>query len=268
MDDYLKAEFRRILQAADAIEILPDEDGKRRALADLINEYDLRAKNAHHIRNGAVILRSPEGSNYSVLSKVLQAQTSGIPAVEAIDNIRKAVHKATTFQVLNLDPGSSPLEYIFGPYDTVNNKYAYESCVVKDGSVLVNIPTLDYDFKAYHQPIIKDGAYCGMNTETYIVSNERNCPPEYEMFEMMASAILQYMPFSTIPNLKEEAMALYSQTWEADFFENLYLQAMVGGLAYNTPWYWWISEMPSLDSADSDNIALWPQHIAKILKGA
>lgn len=94
MFDYLKVEFERILHAAYAIETLSDEGGKKRALEALVNEYDLRAKNAHHMSQGALIIRSPEGSDYSVLSRVLQAQTSGIPAVEAVRNIRNTVHIA------------------------------------------------------------------------------------------------------------------------------------------------------------------------------
>mgnify|MGYP007101881808 CR=1 FL=1 len=266
MDDYLKVEFGKILHSADAIEILTDEDGKRRALADLANEYELRAKKAHHVRHGALILRSPEGSDYSVLSRVLQAQTSGTSVVEAVYNIRETVHKATTMSPWHVTPGTSPLEYILGPYDYVNNKYAYEARVIREGSILLNAPTLDYDFEACHQPIIRDGVYHGINTETYVINNDRNCTPVYEMFEMMASAVLQYMAFSTDSNLKKEAMDLYSKTWETDFDERLYMQAMVGGLSYDTPYYDWVSIMPELDSTDDENLALWSQHIAKILK--
>jgi len=268
MFDYLKVEFERILQVVDAIETLSDEDGKKRAFEALVDEYDLRAKSAFHMSQGALIIRSPEGSDYSVLSRVLQAQTSGIPAAEAVRNIRKTVQKALTLPGRDVAPGTSPLEQILGPYSYVNKIYAYESRIVREGRILVNVPNLDYDFEACHQPIIRDGVYCGMNTETYIINNDWNCTPVYEMLEMMALAIIQYMAFSTTPNLNEEAMDLYSKTWETGFDESLYLQAMVAGLAYDTPWYWWISEMPELDSTDNENIALWSQHIAKILKGA
>ena len=267
MNDYLKAEFERILQVVDAISSSSDEAKKRRALAELANEYDLRAKNSQHMDHGALILRSPEGSDYNVLSRVLRAQTC-IPADDAVNNIRETIHKATTLPPWKVTPGASPLEHILGPYDCVNYKYSFEARVVREGNIIINAPTLDYEFEACHQSIIREGVFRGMNTETYIINNDWNGTPVYEMFEMMASAIIQYMAFSTTPNLKEEAMDLYSKTWETDFDESLYLQAMVAGLAYDTPWYWWISEMPELDSIDSDNIALWPQHIAKILKGA
>ena len=264
----LKTLFDDIGITLNKIEALANERSQRTAIEELIKTFSLRSQTAPIQRHGNLFIMSPEGANADVLCSVLKCETEGVPVKNAISNLRKMLQRADQLNAWCLACSSAPVDAITGPYAHVNNVFAFDRHVVKAGYFLIKSPALDYAYSVSHQLMYQDKSYCGIKTEAMIINNEYDGGPIYEMFDAIASTIIKYSEVAFHPNISSEQERLFQLTLGKGepLLPDLYRQFVIAGLAYESPYWDYISCVGEIDAMDEEIVPLWHKHIASIIR--